>query len=74
MSDESKKVEKKAEQTEQEVKPTELSGQDLDKVAGGVRVVSNSSGGSFDYQRLPPDENKLSHMSADDPALPIIKP
>jgi hypothetical protein len=35
MSEESKKIEKKAEQTEQEVNPAELSEQDLDKVAGG---------------------------------------
>ena len=36
MSEESKKIEKKAEQTEQEVKPAELPEQELDKVAGGT--------------------------------------
>jgi hypothetical protein len=35
MSEESKKIEKKAEQTEQEVKTAELSEQELDNVAGG---------------------------------------
>ena len=38
MSRESKKIEKKAEQTEQEVKPAELSEQELGKVAGGASV------------------------------------
>jgi hypothetical protein len=43
MSEESKKIEKKAEQTEPEVKPTELSEQELDKVAGGgANAVNNS--------------------------------
>ena len=35
MSDESKKIEK-AEKTEQEVKPAELSDKDLEQVAGGA--------------------------------------
>jgi hypothetical protein len=35
MSEESKNIGKKDEQTEQEVKPAELSEQELDKVAGG---------------------------------------
>ena len=42
MSEESKKIEKKAEQTEQEVKPAELSEKDLDKVAGGGGQVNTS--------------------------------
>jgi hypothetical protein len=36
MSEESKKIEKKPEQTEPEVKPAELSEQELDKAAGGA--------------------------------------
>jgi hypothetical protein len=43
MSEESKKTEKKAEQTKQEVKPAELSEQELDKVAGGGADVINTS-------------------------------
>jgi len=35
MSEESKKIEKKAERTEQEAKSAELSENDLDNVAGG---------------------------------------
>lgn len=35
MSDETKKAEEKAKQTEQEAKAAELSDKDLDKVAGG---------------------------------------
>ena len=35
MSEETKKVDMKAEQTEQEAKPTELSDKDLGQVAGG---------------------------------------
>jgi hypothetical protein len=35
MSEETKKVEKKVEQTEQEAKAAELPEEDLDKVAGG---------------------------------------
>jgi hypothetical protein len=36
MSEEKKKIEKKADQSEPEVKPAELPEQDLDKVSGGV--------------------------------------
>jgi hypothetical protein len=43
MSEESKKIEKKAEQTRQEVKPAELSEQELDKAAGGAAVQINTS-------------------------------
>jgi hypothetical protein len=43
MNKESKKIEKKAEQTKQEVKPAELSEQELDKVAGGAGVKQNES-------------------------------
>jgi hypothetical protein len=43
MSEESKKIEKKAEQTKPEVKPAELSEQELDKVAGGGANAVNSS-------------------------------
>jgi hypothetical protein len=46
MSEESKKIEKKAEQTEQEVKRTELSERELDKVAGGAAVKQNTSRGN----------------------------
>ncbi|MGA2149547.1 MAG: hypothetical protein ABSH49_31830 [Bryobacteraceae bacterium] len=42
MSEESKKVEK-AEKNEQEVKPAELSEQDLEKVAGGGANALNTS-------------------------------
>jgi hypothetical protein len=41
MSEESKKIEK-AEKTEQEVKPAELSEQDLEQVAGGVANTNQS--------------------------------
>jgi hypothetical protein len=41
MSEESKKIEK-AEKNEQEVKPAELSEQDLEQVAGGVANVNQS--------------------------------
>jgi hypothetical protein len=40
MSEESKKIEEKAEQTEQEVKAAELSDKDLDKVAGGGGIIA----------------------------------
>jgi hypothetical protein len=43
MSEESKKIEKKAEQTEHEVKPAELSEQELDNVAGGSSKSVSSS-------------------------------
>jgi hypothetical protein len=43
MSEESKKIEKKAEQGELEVKPAELSVKDLDQVAGGGASVVNTS-------------------------------
>jgi hypothetical protein len=43
MSEESKKIEKKAEQTEQEVEAAELSDKDLDNVAGGGASVINTS-------------------------------
>jgi hypothetical protein len=43
MSEESKKTEKKAEQTKQEVKTAELLEQELDKVAGGGANAINSS-------------------------------
>jgi len=49
MSEESKKIEKKAEQTEQEVKPAELSEQDLDNVAGGGQTM-----GMKDWGKAPP--------------------
>jgi len=42
MSEEGKKIEKKAEQTEQEVKPTELPEEELEKVAGGSINLNSS--------------------------------
>ena len=42
MSQETKKIEKKAEQAEQEAKATELSDKDLDQVAGGGIAVGDS--------------------------------
>jgi hypothetical protein len=50
MSEESKKIEKieqDAKQDVKEVKPTELSEQDLDKVAGGTTTVNGSKSNSF---------------------------
>ena len=50
MSEESKKIEKieqDAKQDVKEVKPTELSEQDLDKVAGGTTTVNNSKSNHF---------------------------
>ena len=46
MSEESKKtekIEKEAKQGVKEVKPTELSEQDLDKVAGGSQITGSRS-------------------------------
>jgi hypothetical protein len=43
MSEETKKIEKQAEQTEQEAKATELSDKDLDNVAGGGANAINTS-------------------------------
>lgn len=43
MSEETKKIEKKAEPTEQEVKPAELSEQELDKAAGGQAFNTTKS-------------------------------
>jgi bacteriocin-like protein len=43
MSEESKKVEKKAEQTEQEIKADELSEKDLNNVAGGASYSTSKS-------------------------------
>ena len=50
MSEETKKIEKieqEAKQDVKEVKPGELSEQDLDKVAGGARFVLGRSSRSF---------------------------
>jgi hypothetical protein len=43
MSEETKKVDQKVEQTEQEAKAAELSQQDLDNVAGGQSTAVNTS-------------------------------
>jgi hypothetical protein len=45
MSEERKQIEENATQTEQEVKPAELSDQDLDKVAGGGYNGGNTGSG-----------------------------
>jgi hypothetical protein len=44
MSEETKKVEKTEQEAKQEVKPAELSEQDLDKVAGGRAVTTQGVG------------------------------